>query len=182
MKMKSLRKLLLCSLTSSLALGASLLTAAEPAPQPAPVPPPARPTPTTAAQPASSALTGKVVAMDKVKKAITVEIKGRVFVFKISRQITVRVNGEEVPLTALAPGQTISLIARRNVAGNFEIVGLDILPQTDKIAVAGAPSSTGKSAAKRSNPTLPSQVYTLPTPFRTEPNPANIAGNVISPN
>jgi hypothetical protein len=168
--MKAIRTILLVGLASGLALAAdSRVLAAEAAPALAP------------AQPAASALTGKVVAVDKAKKSITVDINGRMFVFKLSPQLAVRLNSKDVPATSLAPGQTISLTARRNTSGSFEIVALDIQPNDDAVVAAGGPRGPVKGASKKSDPHAPPHSFNMPAPFRTEPNPANVVGNVHSP-
>jgi hypothetical protein len=168
--MKAIRTILLLGLAGGLVVGsASRAQAAEPPAQPAP------------AQPTASALTGKVVAVDRAKKSITVDIKGRVFVFKLSPQLAVRVNNKEVPATSLSPGQTISLTARRSSTGSFEIVALDIQPNDEPVVAAGAPRGPVKAAPKKPEAQLPSQGISLPVPFRTEPNPANVVGPVHSP-
>lgn len=180
-KMNTKRNLVLLGLAATLTSGTGLgLNAAEPAPPATLTPPPAP----AAAEPA--ALIAKLVAVEKNKKSITLEIKGEVYTFKLSKALTVKVEGKETSVDSLMPNQVISVIARRSATGIFEIVGLDILPNTEPIAVAGpvrGPArADDKPAPKKGAGQAPSPSFNLPAPFRTEPNPANYSGSVVSPN
>jgi hypothetical protein len=138
-------------------------------------PPTRRATARSAPQP----LNGRIVAVDRARKTVTVDIKGQLYVFRLGSQLTVLVRDKQVSVDALAPGQEISLVARAGSDGRFEIVAMSIAPGSFAAEAAGRSvgAASDKGTASQSVPG-----NNLPAPFRVDPNPANISGNVISPN
>jgi hypothetical protein len=119
----------------------------------------------------TTALSAKIVVVNKADRTVTVEIKGKLYLFKVTPSMQITKKGKGVTLDELASGQEISLVARELPDGNLEVVSVSV--ETNQVASEAAGKALGKGRGSRSkdNP-----------PFGNFPNPANVGGPIISPN
>ena len=72
-----------------------------------------------------SAVPAKILVVDKIQKTITVEVKGKLYLYKLSARTKFLKDGKEVRIEDLAAGQQI-ILATREENGGFEVVSVNI--------------------------------------------------------
>lgn len=187
--MKLTKKLIVVSLLLGLAGGVTgSARAGEDQPAPAPTPanpeaptptPPPAPTPASpeaptppetpapkATKPVEQQLSGRVVAVDKTARTITIQVNNQTYVLKTADDTKFTKAGKAKTLDDLLVGEdvTVTVALRETAAGRVEIAVVAVELPT----LAEAQGGRGLGPAN------------LP-PFVNLPNPANVGGRVVSP-
>ena len=116
-----------------------------------------------------STLTGRVVFVDKSLRAVAIEVKGKVLQINVVSHVRLARGGKSVPFEELAAGQEVTVTFREGLQGHLEVVALSIEGSSNQLEAAGK----AVQPAKRNGP---------PDPFPGNGNPANLGGQVHSPN
>ena len=117
----------------------------------------------------SSAVQAKILVVDKTERTITVEVKGKLYLYKLTKGTKFLKDGKEIKIEDLAAGQEI-LLATREQDGGFEVVSVTI---GGSQAAAEAAGKEGKE--RRNGP---------PGPIGNPGNAGNAPGNgppIVSP-
>lgn len=161
--MKKIKNTLVLGLLFSLAGGITAARAeetpgAKPAAAPAKKP----------AQPIQQTLAGKVVAVDKAAKTVTIQINSQTYVLQLTAASKVAKAGQSKSIYDVNVGEDISVevLLKENAQGKVEVVVLSV--ELNETAEAQGKGGNGRGGANR--------------PFQTIPNPANVDGPVVSPN
>ncbi len=160
--MKKIKNTLVLGLLLSLAGGITAARAEEtPGAKPAAVPA------KKPAQPIQQTLTGKVVAVDKAAKTVTIQINGQPYVLQLTAASKLAKAGQSKSIYDVNVGEDISVevLLKENAQGKVEVVVLSV--ELNETAEAQGKGGNGKGGANR--------------PFQTVPNPANVDGPVVSP-
>jgi hypothetical protein len=120
------------------------------------------------AQPIQQTLAGKVVAVDKAAKTVTMQINSQTYVLQLTSSSKITKAGQTKSIFDVNVGEDISVevLLKENTQGKVEVVVLSV--QLSDTAEAQGKGGNGKGGANR--------------PFQTVPNPANVDGPVVSPN
>lgn len=149
-----------------LAGGTTLSVRAEdkPATPEKPAEKPATPAPK---KPVQQQLTGKVVAVDKVSKTITLQVNNLTYVLEVADATRIAKAGKEKGLIDVTVGEEISVnvLLRELPNGRVEVALLSV-----------ELSETAEAQGGRGN-----NAFSKPPPFQNGPNPGNVDGPVISP-
>ena len=161
MKSNIRKSLLICPLLS-LAGGFTSSTYAADAP---PVP-----APTTASKPTTQQLSGKVIAVDKIAKTVSLQIGTQTYTLQFTDKTKIAQDGKEKKIDAVTIGDDISVtVAVRELAGGkVEVVVTSVDLPTTTAAQGGKGKGHGRSGGSQH-------------PFQNGPNPANFDGPIISP-
>ena len=118
-------------------------------------------------KPVQQQLTGKVVAVDKVSKTITLQVNNLTYVLEIADSTRVAKAGKEKSLIDVVVGEEINVtvLLRELPNGRVEVAVLNVELQ----------QSTEAQGGRGNNP------FTQPPPFQNGPNPGNVDGPIISP-
>ena len=102
------------------------------------------PAPAPEKKTAPAGLAGKIVAVNKRAKTLTVDIQGKVYVFKIASQLKIQKDGRQIQLEKLLPGQAANFVTGLSTDGGLEVVAVTIEANTERSEAANptAPSST----------------------------------------
>jgi len=120
-------------------------------------------------QSAPTTLTGRIIYVDKGLRAMAVEIKGKILQVNVPPSLRINKDGKIITFEDLAAGQEVTLTFRETVTGRLEVVSVGVEASPEAAEAAGAPkSSKGLSNGQG--------------PFSTDPNPANIGGQIRSRN
>lgn len=84
----------------------------------------------------------KIVVVDKNKKALVVDIKGKIYRFKLSSKLKIRKEGKNATIEELLVGQQITLETVNVTEGGFEIIGVNIEASPAESEAAGAGTTT----------------------------------------
>ena len=156
-------KLPVLSLALTLAGGITVLGEDQPASQPKPTAPASSaPAPK---KPVQQQLTGKVVAVDKVNRTVTLQVNNLTYVLEIADSTRVSKAGKDRGLLDIIVGEEISVtvLLRELPNGRVEVAVLSVeLSETTQ--------AQGKTGGK----------FTQPPPFQNGPNPGNVDGPIIS--
>jgi hypothetical protein len=120
----------------------------------------------TPKRPIQQQLAGKVVAIDKSGKTITLQVENLTYVLEIADSTRISKSGKERNLADVVLGEEISVtvLLRELPNGRVEVAVLSVeLP--DKAEAQGGRSTK----------------FSQPPPFQNGPNPSNVDGPVISP-
>ena len=161
--MKNIKNTLVLGLLVSLAGGITAARAEEtPAAKPAAAPA------KKPAAPIQQTLAGKVVAVDKAAKTVTIQINSQTYVLQLTAASKVAKAGQNKSIYDVNVGEDISVevLLKENAQGKVEVVVLSV--ELNETAEAQGKGGSGKSGNSR--------------PFQTVPNPANVDGPVVSPN
>jgi hypothetical protein len=93
---------------------------------------------------APAGLAGKIVAVNKRAKTLTVDIQGKVYVFKTSSHLKIEKDGREIQLSQLLPGQAANFVTGLSTDGGLEVVSVTIEANTERSEAAhptGPPST-----------------------------------------
>lgn len=117
-------------------------------------------------KPIQQQLSGKVVAVDKVSKTITLQVNNLTYVLEIADSTRVAKNGKEKSLIDVVVGEEINVtvLLRELPNGRIEVAVLSV----------DLPESTEAQGGRGGT-------FTQPPPFQNGPNPGNVDGPVISP-
>lgn len=144
-------------------------------------PAPAKPaeTPAVKGQPAQQKLTGKVAAVDKTAKTVTLLINGQTYVLPVTKETRIGKNSTKLKsLDDVLVGEEIvaGVQLKENTDGGLQVVVLS-LDQPEVTAAQGGPGHNegrGKGKGNNGNNGNP--------PFGNGPNNPNIDRPIISPN
>jgi len=141
---KSIKHTLWLGLLASFTAGLAGAVMAEDTPAAAPekkTAPTASPASATSAAPAAPAgLAGKIVAVNKRAKTLTVDIQGKVYVFKTSSHLKILKDGREIQLSQLLPGQTANFVTGLSTDGGLEVVSVTIEANSERGEAADHPT------------------------------------------
>lgn len=129
-------------------------------------------TPAVPQKPAPVTITGKIVAVNKAAMTVTVDMKGKIGLFKLGPQVKLIKQGKEALIEELVAGQEISLTLREISYGKFEVVSVSVEPAQVASQPAGTGNGTGNATGNA----------TVNSPFPSPPGPRNNEVIVISPN
>lgn len=90
---------------------------------------------------------GKIVVVDKSMSSFTVEIKGQLYLFKVSPNTVFSRKGKPIQLKDLVPGQEITLVIQQAASGVIEVVSVAINPGQQALESAG----NGNGSSNNSN-------------------------------
>jgi hypothetical protein len=173
--MKAIKTPVVLSMLLTLAAGAPLATQAEeetPKPTaPAPTAPAVTPTtPPAPKKPLHQQLTGRVVAIDKFNRTVTLQVNNLTYVLQITDSTRLTRAGSEQTMADFVVGEEISVnvMLRELANGRIEVAVLYV--ELPNLAAA-----QGKGKGQGGN-------FTVPPPFQNGPNPGNVDGPVISRN
>ena len=93
--------------------------------------------PVTSARKGPVGLPARIVSVDKRNKILVVEIKGHIYRFKMSPQVTFFKNGNVITLDDVTAGQHVSLVTGPAKDGDMEVVALTIEPNPNRSEAAG---------------------------------------------
>ena len=160
--MKNIKNTLVLGLLVSLA-GGITTASAENAPASKPAVPAKKP-----AAPIQQTLAGKVIAVDKAAKTVTVQIGLQQYTLQLSAVSKVSRAGHIKSIHDMNVGEDVSVevLLKENDQGKAEVVVLSV--ELNETVEAQGKDGSGKSGGSR--------------PFQTAPNPANVDGPVVSPN
>lgn len=162
--MKSI-KLSVLGLALTLVGGITVLAQDQPTTPATPAKPEA-PAPVVPKKPVQQQLSGKVVAVDKVAKTITLQVNNLTYVLEIADSTRVSKAGKERSLIDVIVGEEISVTVLLRELPNGRV----------EVAVLSVDLSESSEAQGSKEPKL-----AQPAPFQNGPNPANIDGPIISP-
>jgi hypothetical protein len=103
---------------------------------------------TPAAKAPSDLLAGRITTVDTAKKLVMVDIAGRIYVFKLSRDVQVAVKNQPASIDDLAPGQEISLAILRSAGRGLEVAAVTIQPSKTPVEMAGEKKGQDQSPKK----------------------------------
>lgn len=112
-------------------------------------------------------LEGKIVALDKNARLVTVDIKGTLIKIRMTVNVKLTKNGKSAVFENLAPGQSI-LVNFIETNGRIEVAALSVQNAPEPAQPAGGATQSGTQ-----QPTQ--RAYFGNTPYGV-PNPANISG------
>jgi len=124
---------------------------------------------------APSTLSGKVIAVDKTIRSLTVEIQGKPLQVNVTRGMKITRRGKVTSFDEVVVGQQVSLTFAE-IQGKLEVV---------LVAIDGNPApaeAAGKGGVKGSSGPPETHPGNLPTPFPGNANPANNNGITRSKN
>ena len=164
--MKVMKYTVVLSLLLTLAGGALTVRAedeapAKPTPKVAPAPPPPK-------KPIRQTLTGKVIALDRYGRTVTLQVNNLTYVLQITDSTRLSRGGEPQNFAEFVIGEeiTVELMLRELNNGRVEVAVLSVeLPQ--------ATTAQGRGRIRNST-------FAQPPPFQNGANPANVDGPVIS--
>src|SRR5262249_26079877 len=115
-------------------------------------------------------LTGRIVAIDRYGRAITLQVGNLTYVLQITDSTRVSRNEKEQSFAEFALGQEISVevLLRELPSGRIEVAVLSV-------ELPGSATAQGKGKARGDQGS-----FMTPPPLQNGPNPANIDGPVIS--
>jgi hypothetical protein len=168
--MKAIKTPLVLSLLLTLASGTALTVQAEDE-APAPAKPAAPATPPAPKKAIQQTLTGKVVAVDRLNRTVTLQVNNLTYVLQITDSTRVNRSGKEQSMADFVVGEEVSVnvMLRELANGRIEVAVLAVeLPE--------ATAAQGRDKDRNGNgPGF------FPPPFQNGPNPGNVDGPVISP-
>jgi len=127
-------------------------------------------------------LTGKIVAVNKTAMTVTVDMKGKLGLFKLGPQVKLQKDGKEIVLEDLVAGQEISLTLREISYGKFEVVSVSVEPTDVASEAAGNSKGKGRGRGDGIGGGKGSGKGSGTAPFPTAPVPRNNEVLIISPN
>ena len=135
---------------------------------------PAVTTPTTPKKPVQQQLSGKVVAVDKYGKTITLQVDNLTYVLQITDSTRVSKTGKEQTIADVVVGQELSVnvLLRELPDGRVEVAVLSVELQDS----AEAQGRNGRGGHGRGNGHDRDH-----GPFHHGPHPPNVDGPVVSP-
>lgn len=134
---------------------------------------------TTPKKPIYQQLSGRVVAVDKTEKTLTLQVDNLTYVLQVADSTKISKKGGERTINDIIVGEDISVnvVLRELPNGRVEVAVLSVeLSET----VAAQGKSKGKSGGKE-NKGRGQEPHSQP-PFQHEPNPGNQDGPIISRN
>jgi hypothetical protein len=123
---------------------------------------------------------GKVMVVNRPEQTVTVEINGKLHLFKVTPQVKILRKGKSVTIQDVAAGQKISVIARVAVEGTLQVVSLGLDAIWTESQPAGR-TDNAKGPGGASYPGNPSQGK-VPPPFQNGQYPGHVEKVVVSPN
>jgi len=118
-------------------------------------------------QSAPTTLTGRIIYVDKGLRALAVEIKGKILQVNVPPSLRINKDGKIITFEDLAAGQEVTLTFRETVTGRLEVVSVGVEANPEAAESAGATKSSNTQGQGT---------------FSASPNPANIGGQIRSPN
>ena len=130
------------------------------------------PTPATPKKPVQQQLSGKVVAVDRYGKTITLQVDNLTYVLQVTDSTRVSKTGKEQSITDVVPGEelTVNVLLRELPDGRVEVAVLSVELQSSAEA-QGRRGRGGRGHGKNHHH----------GPFHNGPHPPNCDGPVVSP-
>jgi hypothetical protein len=117
-------------------------------------------------------LEGKIVALDKSARLMTVDINGTLIKIRMTVNVKLTKKGKPAMFENLAPGQSILISFVEMPNGRIEVASLTLEPTGEAVEAAGPKPGSTKEVH-------PGTAYWGNAPYGL-PNPANISGQVNS--
>jgi hypothetical protein len=168
--MKAIKIPVVLSLLLTLAGGTALTVQAEDEAPAAPAKPAAPATPPAPKKPIQQTLSGKVVAIDRLNRTVTLQVNNLTYVLQITDSTRVNRSGKEQSMADFVVGEEISVnvMLRELASGRIEVAVLSVeLPEVT--------AAQGRGNNRSNSPGF------VPPPFQNGPNPGNVDGPVVSP-
>jgi hypothetical protein len=129
---------------------------------------------------------GRVMVVNRNERSITVDIEGKLHLFKVTPQVKILRNGKQVNLMDIVAGQKVSLVARSLDNGTLELVSLGLTPADAANEPAGSKGKGPDGRGGGNGPsakagTSPGNSLT-PPPFQNGNYPGNVERVIVSPN
>ena len=127
---------------------------------------------TTSTKPTTQQLTGKVVAVDKITKTVSIQIGTQTYTLQLTDKTKIAQGGSDKKMDAITVGEEISVTVtvRELAGGKVEVVVTSVDLPTD--TAAQGPKGKGGGYGFGFGGT--------PPPFPGGPNPGNLDGPVVS--
>ena len=94
-------------------------------------------------------LQGKIVAIDRVSRSVSVDIKGTVLRINVTPEVRILKKGHRTRLEDLAAGQTVSIGFYERPNGRLEVATVQIRPQSAPVQAAGPAKAKARSHKRR---------------------------------
>jgi hypothetical protein len=124
---------------------------------------------------------GKVMVVNRAEKTVTVDIQGRLHLFKMNPQVRILKKGKPVTIQDLAAGQKVTVVARATSERTLELVSLGVEANLTESEPTGR-SGHAKGPGGASQPGKPSKAGKIPPPFQNGHYPGHVERVVVSPN
>lgn len=136
---------------------------------------PAATAPTTPKKPVQQQLSGKVVAVDKYGKTITLQVDNLTYVLQVTDSTRVSKTGKEQSITDVVPGEqlTVNVLLRELPDGRVEVAVLSVELQSS----AESQGSNGRGGRGEGHGRGNDRDH---GPFHNGPHPPNVDGPVVS--
>lgn len=140
---------------------------------------PAATTPATPKKPVQQTLAGKVVAVDKYGKTITLQVDNLTYVLQVADSTRVSLAGKEQSIADVTVGEELSVnvLLRELPDGRVEVAVLSV----ERQASAEAQGRDGHGRGGRDNHGRGKGHDHDHGPFHNGPHPPNVDGPVVSP-
>jgi hypothetical protein len=105
--------------------------------------------PQTGPQPRPRGTVAKVIMVDPVAKAITVDIHGTIHLLWFSADVKVRKAGEDATIADIVPGQMVNFVTKKTARGDGEVVAeINIESSDTETEAAGGKAEKSKPKPK----------------------------------
>ena len=104
--------------------------------------------PQTGPQPPPRGTVAKVIMVDPIAKAITVDIHGTIHLLWLSADVKVRKAGEDATIADIVPGQMVNLVTKKTARGDSEIVAEINIESSDTETEAAGKAKVDKPKSK----------------------------------
>ena len=134
------------------------------------------PAPATPKKPVQQQLSGKVVAVDKYGKTITLQVDNLTYVLQVTDSTRVSKTGKEQSIADVVPGEqlTVNVLLRELPDGRVEVAVLSVELQLS----AEAQGRNGRGGRGKGHGRGNDRDH---GPFHNGPHPPNVDGPVVSP-
>jgi hypothetical protein len=131
---------------------------------------------------------GKVMVVNRREQTVTVEIAGKLHLFKMNPKVQISRKGKPVSMQEILTGQWISVVARSLDDGTLQLVSVGVDPGEQRAQPAGGGTSanTSKASGERGSGAVVGKPGTGPArqapPFQGGNLPGHVEKVVVSPN
>lgn len=122
----------------------------------------------------------KVMVVNRAEQTVTVDINGKLHLFKVNAQTLLVRRGKPISLLDVTAGQKVTVVALKDDEGRLQIASLGIDTNWSEAQPAGR-TDHAKGPGGRSYPGNPSQGK-VPPPFQHGQYPGHVERVVVSPN
>jgi hypothetical protein len=121
----------------------------------------------------------KVMVVNRAEQTITVDISGKLHLFKLDPQVRLLRRGKPITLMDLVAGQKVNVVALKDDEGRLKLASVGIDTYWAEVEPAGR-TDNAKGPGGRSYPGNPSQGK-VPPPFQQGQYPGHVERIVVSP-